>query len=95
MSTTVCAVCGTPLRAPRRKYCTAHGNLASLLWKREQRRKWKQAGDAYWESDWKNKTSEERRAYFREYMRAYRRRKGKGRRFIAHTRDGLLGNACT
>src|SRR5436309_13625120 len=57
----------------KRKYCAEHSLLASILWKRRHRRLWKAAGDKYWLSDWKNKTEGERRAYFRTYMREYRR----------------------
>jgi len=45
------------------------------LWKRKHRRVWKSAGDKYWLSDWKHKTPEERKAYFRAYMREYRKKR--------------------
>ncbi len=75
MSRGLCVACHNPLKPGFQKYCEAHSKLASALWKQEHRRGWKAAGDPYWLSDWKNKTPEERRAYFRVYMRAYRRRK--------------------
>jgi len=71
---TACGHCGQQLLVGRqRKYCDLCSPLASLLWKRRHRRLWKAAGDPYWLTDWKHKTSDERRTYFRDYMRAYRR----------------------
>ena len=64
-----------PISGRNRKYCQDDSRQASAIWKREHRRLWKAAGDKYWLSDWKNKTSEERRAYFRTYMQEYRRKK--------------------
>jgi hypothetical protein len=64
-----------PITGRKRKYCDLHSKLASTLWKRKHRRAWKDAGDKYWEADWKQKTADERRAYFRTYMREYRKRK--------------------
>ncbi len=58
----------------RRKYCTVCGLRASVLWKRAKRHAWKQSGQKYWLDNWKHKSDAERRAYFREYMRAYRRK---------------------
>ena len=59
----------------KRKYCDLHSKQASKLWKRKHRRLWAASGDKYWLADWKNRTSEERRRYFRIYMQAYRRQK--------------------
>lgn len=74
MGRAACIVCQHPLSVGLRKYCLYHSKLASAIWKRAHRRLWKAAGDSYWLSDWKNRTTEERRAYFRSYMRDYRRR---------------------
>ena len=74
MSRKVCVICFRPLSGRFRKYCQSHSRLASAIWKRTHRRLWKVSGDRYWLSDWKNRTTEERRTYFRSYMRAYRRR---------------------
>jgi hypothetical protein len=63
-----------PVVGCKRKYCDVCSPLASLFWKRVHRRLWKAAGDQYWLTDWKHKTPDERRAYFRVYMRAYRQR---------------------
>src|SRR3546814_9845468 len=62
-----------PIEGRKRKYCIDHARQASLLLKRYHRRLWKALGDKYWLADWKHKTPEERRTYFREYMRRYRR----------------------
>jgi len=70
----LCVLCHQTLEFRFRKYCKAHSSLASAIWKRVHRRLWKKAGDPYWLSDWKNRTIEERRTYFRNYMRRYRRR---------------------
>lgn len=59
----------------RRKYCDKCGTLASTLWKREKRKEWKNAGQRYWLDAWKHVSAEEKRRYFREYMRRYRRRR--------------------
>jgi len=73
----LCIFCHlTPVTGRNRKYCKEHSRLASTLWKRRHRRIWKLAGDQYWLIDWKNKAPEERRAYFRAYMRQYRASKG-------------------
>jgi hypothetical protein len=64
-----------PILGRKRKYCEEHSRLASVLWKRERRRLWKEKGQKYWQDAWENKTPEERKAYFRQYMRQYRRRK--------------------
>jgi hypothetical protein len=74
MEQVTCRHCGQALAGRQRHYCTECGPLASRLWKRAHRRLWKAAGDRYWLTDWKHKTPDERRAYFRTYMRAYRRR---------------------
>jgi hypothetical protein len=62
-----------PIVGRNRKYCPEHARQASAIWKREHRRAWKAEGDKYWLADWK--TPEERRAYFRTYMREWRRRR--------------------
>jgi hypothetical protein len=72
----LCAYCHIrPVRFPRRKYCDEHAKISSLLWKRRHRQQWKASGDPYWTESWKNKTDDERRAYFRDYMRRYRLRR--------------------
>lgn len=76
MQSRKCAYCHvTPIVPPKRKYCEVHSSLASALWKREHRRRWKASGDRYWQSNWKHATVDERRAYAREYMRSYRFRR--------------------
>jgi hypothetical protein len=62
-----------PVSGRKRKYCDEHSREASAIWKREHRRLWKAQGDKYWVSEWKS--PEDRRAYFRTYMRGYRRRR--------------------
>ena len=69
-----CVCCDLPVQGRKRKYCDQHSRTASTRWKRAYRLVCKRKGDQYWLSDWKNKTTEERRAYFRDYMRKYRRR---------------------
>ena len=72
----LCIFCHiAPITGRNRKYCAEHSRLASTLWKRTHRRLWKAAGDKYWLADWNHKTPDERRSYFREYMREYRRRR--------------------
>jgi len=72
----LCSYCRqNPVVGRNRKYCPDHARQASAIWKREHRRVWKAAGDKYWLDEWKNKTPEERRAYFRDYMREWRRRR--------------------
>src|SRR2546427_13289880 len=72
----LCDWCQTaPIVGRKRKYCPEHSRQASLVWKRKHRKLWKAAGDKYWLADWKNKTPEERRAYFRTYKRAYRKKR--------------------
>ncbi len=69
-----CHHCHTaPVTGRKRKYCDKHSREASAIWKRAHRRLWKAQGDKYWLSEWKS--DEERRAYFRTYMREYRRRR--------------------
>jgi hypothetical protein len=62
-----------PVTGRKRKYCDEHSREASAIWKREHRRLWKAQGDRYWISDWKS--PDDRRTYFRTYMRGYRHRK--------------------
>jgi hypothetical protein len=72
----LCICCeAKPIEGRKRKYCAEHSRDASARWKREHRRLWKAQGDRYWLADWKHKTAEERRTYFRLYMREYRQRK--------------------
>jgi len=72
----LCIFChAAPVTGRKRKYCDQHSRLASTNWKRAHRRIWKAAGDKYWLADWKHKTAEERKEYFRAYMRRYRREK--------------------
>src|SRR5580704_7353792 len=76
MHRVLCLYCHRrPIRGHKRKYCDKHSAQASMLWKREHRRQWAMAGDKYWLADWKNKTEQQRRHYFRKYMRMYRRRR--------------------
>ena len=75
----LCISCNTaPVVGRARKYCPKHSRQASALWKRAHRRLWKAMGDKYWLADWKHTTSEERRAYFRNYMRSYRQKRRLG-----------------
>lgn len=70
----LCRYCNqNPILGRRRKYCPDHARNASAIWKREFRRQEKAKGEKYWLADWKHATPDERRAYFRNYMRAYRR----------------------
>ncbi len=74
MERDLCQHChSAPVTGRKRKYCVQHSRSASAIWKRAHRRLWKAQGDKYWLADWKS--PEERRAYFRAYMRAYRHRK--------------------
>ena len=67
----LCRYCHqNPIVGRRRKYCPEHARNASTILKRQYRRDWKAQGDKYWLTDWKS--DEERRAYFRTYMRRYR-----------------------
>jgi hypothetical protein len=69
----VCINCrSNEVPTSRRKYCAQCGPLASLIWKRHQRRSWRAADQPYWLDNWKNTTPAKRRKYFREYMRLYR-----------------------
>jgi hypothetical protein len=69
--------CGKPLPSRHRKYCLEHAPLASLFWKREQRRR--NAGTRYWLDHWLKRASDEfagraaYNAYMKNYMRRYRR----------------------
>jgi hypothetical protein len=78
METQVVCSCGSPLPPRHRKYCAEHAPLASLLWKREQRRR--NAGTRYWLDQWLKHAGNEDggraayNAYMRRYMRRYRRR---------------------
>jgi hypothetical protein len=71
-----------PISRRNRKYCALHSSQASILWKRRQRQLWKQSGQTYWLDNWKHKSDEERRTYYRNYMRAYRRKAKSRRRYI-------------
>jgi len=72
----LCAHCRfKPVTPPKRKYCDDCSPLASTIWKRTHRRLWNAQGDSHWRANWKHKTDEERKAYFREYMRKYRQKK--------------------
>ena len=68
-----------PIVGRKRKYCLEHSRQASLLWKRKHRQLCKATCDKYWLADWANKTPEERRAYFRMYMRGYRQKLRRGK----------------
>jgi hypothetical protein len=61
-----------PVVGRKRKYCPEHSRQASAIWKRIHRQLWKAQGDKYWLTEWKS--DDERRAYHRHYMRAYRER---------------------
>jgi|SRR5579885_2800796 len=74
MRTEPSCLCGNPLPPRHRKYCADCSPMASLLWKRAQRRLNK--GTPYWLDSWlKVAGSEEAgRAAYRDYMRHYMRR---------------------
>lgn len=77
----LCSNCRIRIVSPtRKKYCVPCGANASAIWKRRQRRIWNQLGQPYWLDNWKHKTDEERRAYYRNYMRAYRQKARSTRR---------------
>jgi hypothetical protein len=60
-----CQHCRTaPVTGRKRKYCDEHSRQASAIWKRR---------NPELRGSWKN--PEDRKAYFRTYMREYRRRK--------------------
>ena len=62
----LCRYCHqNPIDGRRRKYCHDHARNASAIWKRMH---------PEYRGDW-NVTKEERLAYFRTYMREYRRRR--------------------
>lgn len=75
----VCQNCGQPRPARNRRYCSKCSTRASALWKARHRRLWAAAwrqshqGIPPWLDGWPD--LESRRAYFREYMRKWRRRK--------------------
>lgn len=76
-----CQHCG---RGPAlRRYCRSCSPLASILYKREERRVAKLAAERYWLEWWVKRYGEEalakRRDYQRIYMQGYRRRKYQGR----------------
>lgn len=74
----VCRNCGFyPLPSRNRRYCAACSPLASMLWKRDERRRRAQrrlAHPSEFSSDSRDywRTLEARRRYFREYMRRRR-----------------------
>lgn len=70
-----CTICNLQLAGRLRKYCRDHSRQASTLLKRQYRRDEKAKSVRYWLEEWAKKTEEERKVYFRNYMRAYRRRK--------------------
>jgi hypothetical protein len=77
----LCIYCHlAPITGRKQKYCDQHSHLASMIWKRRNRRVYKATGDRYWLDDWKGK-----RAYFREYMRKYRKRTTTRGRDVATT----------
>jgi hypothetical protein len=62
----LCQHCHTlPVTGRKRKFCDEHSRQASAIWKRKH---------PEWRTPWVT-THEKRRAYFRTYMRGYRRRK--------------------
>jgi hypothetical protein len=65
----LCQHCQTaPVTGRKRKYCDTHSREASAIWKRrhpELRGSWKDP--------------DERKAYYRQYMREYRQKKRQGR----------------
>ncbi len=79
--------CTKPVSARNRKFCPSCSPLASILWKREQRRL--NRGTRYWLDHWlKVAGSEEAaraayRAYMRQYMRLYRK-SSCGRSMLSH-----------
>lgn len=88
---TLCGHCKlNPIGPGRRKYCDACGPRASALWKASFRRdtsaQWRASGKAgsppwldYWPSP------EARRAYYREYMKAWRARRKAGQTLASAT----------
>jgi hypothetical protein len=75
MNKGMCVFChARPITGRKRKYCDEHSSLASVLWKRNERRTFP-ASQGDWLINWKNKSPEERKAYFRAYMREYRRKR--------------------
>ena len=71
----MCIICQQrEIAVGRRKFCASCGPDASRIWKQRQRRAWRKAGERYWRDNWKHASDAERRAYFRNYMKAYRLR---------------------
>jgi hypothetical protein len=74
-----CTGCGRGVvHPPKRKYCDNCSRQASAAWKRKHRHlfsiRWRHdpAGPPPWMDGWR--TPEERRAYYRDYMRKWRKR---------------------
>jgi hypothetical protein len=70
-----CSRCGRPLPKRHRKYCLSCSALASTIWKRAQRRRWR--GTPYSLDPWLKKAGgdeSEARRLRSEYMRSYRLR---------------------
>ncbi len=68
-----CSRCGRALPKRHRKYCSNCSTLASTIWKREQRRRWR--GVPYSLDPWLKKAGgdeNEARRLRSEYMRNYR-----------------------
>jgi hypothetical protein len=78
---TQCQSCGR--RPALRRYCRSCSPQASILYKREQRRAAKLAGERYWLDWWVKAYGDDalakRREHQRLYMRQYRRRGLRGR----------------
>ena len=76
-----CQSCGR--RPALRRYCRSCSPRASILYKREERRAAKLAGECYWLDWWVKVYGDNafarRREYQREYMRQYRQRRARGR----------------
>ncbi|HQN09293.1 MAG TPA: hypothetical protein PLL76_19420 [Thermoanaerobaculia bacterium] len=77
---TCAACCSRPIAPGKRRYCSDCSRRASALWKRRQRAAWK----AEWEAAGRTGTdprldgwesAEARRAWRREYMRRWRRKR--------------------
>lgn len=76
-----CSRCGRPLPRRHRKYCGNCSPLAGVIWKREQRRRWR--GAPYSLDPWLKKAGGEEslaRLLRSEYMRRYRAAKPGNRR---------------
>ena len=82
----LCHACQTqPIPPGNRRYCRACSPRASARWKAEHRREWARQwradgrrGAAPWLDGWPS--LEARRAYYRAYMREWRRRREASRR---------------